>query len=88
MRSALEALNKLPGGRFRKRHGTAYGVAGDPDIYGSLNGKHVELEAKAPGERPTVLQERRLREWAETGAITGWFTSAAEAVAIATGPRP
>jgi hypothetical protein len=91
VRGALEALNRLPSGRFRKRHGTAYGVAGDPDIYGTctlVGGRHCELEAKTPGERPTALQERRLREWSEGGAIAGWFTSVDEALAIVVGAVP
>lgn len=32
------ALKKFPGVVVRKRHGTVMGVAGDPDLYGTING--------------------------------------------------
>jgi hypothetical protein len=56
---------------FRKRHGTIYGVAGDPDLYLCWQGKHAEIELKRPGEKPTPLQQIRMREWARAGAIVG-----------------
>lgn len=61
---------------FRKRHGTAMGVAGDPDFYGSWDGVHWELELKAPGERPTKLQDARRQEWQAAGAYYGVVDSA------------
>jgi hypothetical protein len=54
------------------------GVGGDSDITGCIRGWHFELEVKRPGERPTPLQLRRLREWRYAGAITGVVTSVAE----------
>ena len=62
----MTALKKVPGVVVRKRHGTAMGVAGDPDIYGSINGRHFEIEVKRPGDhtaRLTTLQAQRLEEW-------------------------
>lgn len=56
---------------FRKRHGSAMGVAGDPDVYGVWAGVAWELELKAPGEEPTPLQRARLSEWARAGCVTG-----------------
>ena len=35
---------------IRKRHGTAMGVAGDPDLYGTVRGRHFEIEVKRPGD--------------------------------------
>lgn len=56
---------------FRKRHGSSLGLAGDPDLYGSWNGLHWELELKAPGEEPTPLQRARHLEWSRTGSVVG-----------------
>ena len=64
-------LRGVPGCLVRKRHGTVMGVAGDPDLYGSLRGRHFELEVKRAGNPPTQLQVRRIEEWAAAGAIVG-----------------
>jgi hypothetical protein len=66
----------------RKRHGTAFCYAGDPDLYGSLRGRHFEIEVKRPGCEPTELQRARLADWCDSGALSGWATSVAEALAI------
>ena len=42
------AFRERPGVVVRKRHGTAMGVAGDPDLYGSIHGRHFEIEVKRP----------------------------------------
>jgi len=77
--SIVRYLRTVPGCTVRKRHGTAFGVAGDPDLYGTLNGRHFELEVKRPGNPPTVLQERRLDEWRTGGAVVGIVHSLEEA---------
>ena len=69
--SIVKALRVQPGVVVRKRHGTAMGVAGDPDLYGTIGGRHFEIEVKRPGSQLTELQAQRLREWAHAGAITG-----------------
>jgi hypothetical protein len=78
----LRALRALPGVMVRKRHGSVWGVAGDPDLYGSINGRHFEIEVKRPGERPTALQQARLKQWAATGALAGVARSVEEALDI------
>lgn len=78
----LRALRTLPGVVVRKRHGSAWGIAGDPDLYGSINGRHFEIEVKRPGERPTALQQARLEQWAASGARAGVATSTEEALRI------
>jgi hypothetical protein len=80
----VRELRALPGCVVRKRHGAGWGFAGDPDIYGSINGRHFEIEVKRPGGRLTRLQELRLAEWRGSGAITGVAHSADEALAILT----
>lgn len=81
VRSILRALEKAPGVAVRKRHGTAMGKAGDPDLSGCLNGRHFELEVKRPGNEPTPLQLVRLAEWQRAGALVGVVHNAREALA-------
>ena len=66
--SCLRWARKLPCSKFRKRKG---GVTnpGEPDIYGCIFGLHVEIEMKAPGGKPTKLQERRIVEWSNAGCF-------------------
>jgi len=78
----LRALRALPGVIVRKRHGSAWGVAGDPDLYGSIHGRHFEIEVKRPGDRLTALQEARMKQWAATGALAGVARSVEEALDI------
>ncbi|HOQ47251.1 MAG TPA: VRR-NUC domain-containing protein [Bryobacteraceae bacterium] len=78
----LCALRALPGVIVRKRHGSAWGVAGDPDLYGSIQGRHFEIEVKRPGDRLTALQEARMKQWAATGALAGVARSVEDALHI------
>jgi hypothetical protein len=80
--SIVKYLRTVPGCAVRKRHGTAFGVAGDPDLYGTLNGRHFELEVKRVGNPPTALQERRIEEWRAAGAIVGVVHGLDEARAV------
>jgi len=70
----MAALKRLPGVVVRKRHGTVMGVAGDPDLYGTIKGRHFEIEVKRPSDpssQLTDLQTQRLRDWKLAGALTG-----------------
>jgi hypothetical protein len=81
----MVALKKYPSVVVRKRHGTVMGVAGDPDLYGTINGQHFEIEVKRPNDpssQLTELQTQRLMEWKHAGAITGVARSVDEALAI------
>jgi len=78
----IAALREIPCCVVRKRHGTAWGIAGDPDLYGSINGRHFEIEVKRRGEEPTPLQQARLAEWRRAGAVTGVAHSVDEALSI------
>ena len=78
-------LKTRPGVVVRKRHGTAMGVAGDPDLYGTIGGRHFEIEVKRPNDpssRLTRLQAQRLREWKMAGAIVGVARSVDDALNI------
>lgn len=82
VRAILSYLNSLPGCVARKRWGGGMGVAGEPDIDACLQGRSLQLEVKRPGERPTLLQEKRLAEWRAAGALTGAVTSVADVKAL------
>lgn len=72
----IDNLNKLEGCLVRKRHGGPYSVAGDPDITGSYQGLHIEIEAKNERGRLTALQKHRLQEWVDKGqAYATWVRS-------------
>lgn len=72
-------LNRQPGVVARVLHGSAWSTAGDPDIYGCVNGRMFLIEVKQPGREPTPLQQRRLAEWKNAGALTGVAHSVREA---------
>ena len=81
----VKALKERPGVAVRKRHGTAMGVAGDPDLYGSIRGRHFEIEVKRPddpGSVPTELQAQRMQEWRNAGALVGIARSVEDALAV------
>jgi len=80
--SIKKLLEAVPGCVVRKRHGTAFGVAGDPDLYGTLNGRHFELEVKQDGNPPTALQVQRGEEWRAAGAMYGVVHNVAEALEV------
>jgi hypothetical protein len=81
----MKVLRQQQGIVVRKRHGTAMGVAGDPDLYGSVRGRHFEIEVKRPddpGSAPTELQVQRMQEWRAAGARVGIARCVEDALAI------
>ncbi len=82
----MRRLRDEPGVVVRKRHGTAMGVAGDPDLYGSYRGKHFEIEVKRPFDSKsqlTKLQAQRQDEWRINGnAIVGVARGPEDALVI------
>jgi len=79
----IKKLNKHPSTLVRCRSADSVGhFAGDPDITGSIDGFHVEIEVKVPGEKPTRLQYERLHNWYFTGACCTWVDSIEEALAF------
>ena len=65
----VQYLKQQPNTWFFKTHGGMYQVAGIPDILLCYNGHFVALEIKRPGEKPTNLQEKVLRDIKEVGGI-------------------
>lgn len=49
----LKALRNHRNVVVRKRHGTSMGVAGDADLYGTIDGRHFEIEVKRLATRPS-----------------------------------
>jgi len=82
VKQILAALRAAPGVVARKRHGSVWSVAGDPDIYGSIRGRHFELEVKRRDGVVTELQQARLRDWARAGALVGVARSVGEALGV------
>ncbi len=80
-RSDLEFLNHQPRCRAQKMIGTIYGTSG-LDIFGCISGRFFFLEKKQAGKKPTPRQQARLRQWTDAGAITGWYTTRSELIAI------
>jgi hypothetical protein len=78
VKAILGYLNSLPGCLARKRWGGGMGVGGDPDIDACIRGRSLQLEVKRPGEKPTILQVKRLAEWQQAGAVVGVVTSIVE----------
>lgn len=70
-----------------KLHGNAYSLAGLPDILAIKDGRAAWLECKTPGNRPTRIQEHRMRELAAAGCPVAVVTSAGEARAFLEGLR-
>ena len=81
----IKALRSYRNVVVRKRHGTAMGMAGDPDLYGTIGGRHFEIEVKRPcdpASQLTRLQTERLLEWQHGGAITGVACNVDDALTI------
>jgi hypothetical protein len=71
----LAYLRRLSYSRWEKRHGSAYGRVGQPDIFGCYHGQHVEIEIKRLGEKPTERQDFERAQWRAARALVGWATS-------------
>lgn len=80
VRRVLHELNSWPNVRAIKKHGSRYGRVGDPDIWGCAYGRMFLLEMKAPGEKPSKMQEKELAAWKRAGAATGWADNFDDAI--------
>lgn len=60
-------------------HGNAFERRGRPDLLICYRGRFVGVELKkGPGDSPTPLQKKHLREIRESGGIGVWLTSLEE----------
>lgn len=69
--------------------GTGATQKGEPDITAALPlaefgglARHIAVELKQPGKRPTELQAKRLRDYAASGSLVGWVTTEVELDAL------
>lgn len=65
----LARFTMIPGCKVVKFHGNQFTRSGEPDLFGSYLGRIFVIEAKVGGNKLTRLQEQRLKEWAEAGAV-------------------
>lgn len=76
----LNALNARPGHRAQKVTPGPSGGEGEPDIDGCALtryglGRSFKIELKVGTKRPTDVQQARLLQWQQSGALVGWATS-------------
>lgn len=50
-----------------KEHGGMYGCSGIPDIICCYHGKFIAFEVKRPGNKPTKLQEKTIKDIQASG---------------------
>ncbi len=68
----LKYLNSLPNSKAINIHGGVYTERGTPDIIGCIEGRLVAFECKRDAsEAPTKIQQWRLCEWINAGAVVG-----------------
>jgi hypothetical protein len=82
VRQIVAALRTIPGVVVRKRHGSSWSVAGDPDLYGSYKGRHFEIEVKRPSGEVSEIQQARLRDWERAGALVGVARGVEDALVV------
>ena len=64
IRSYLKTVDNL---FFWKEHGGQYGTAGIPDIIVCYRGRFIAFEVKVGTNKPTILQERTIRQILRAG---------------------
>ena len=84
-RSILKRLNAIDGVKAIKLPGGPMLERGTPDIHVTARGRSVWLEVKRPGETPSKIQEKRIKEWAEAGAEVAVVTSVEQAMEMVNG---
>lgn len=67
---------------IRVKHGDAYAVVGDPDLYGALDGIFFGFEVKNEEGRLSKIQIHRLHELQEAGCYCGSVRSAQEVMEL------
>lgn len=72
-------LNGLEGCKAIKFHGGAFAESGTPDVLCCYKGHFLALEAKVGKNKATLIQKRRLEEWAKAGATVAVVYSVEEA---------
>lgn len=68
------------GGKVYKLHGNVFGVNGQPDLIGALNGAPFVLEVKLHGREATPKQQHELDGWRAQGWRAAVVTTVKEAL--------
>lgn len=81
---SLKIINawKEMGADAWKVHGNEYTPAGTPDICGVFMGFSVWCETKMPGNKPSMIQWKRMRDLRRAGALTIVSYTLTDAVAL------
>jgi len=64
----MDWLKKQPDVFTVKHHGTQYGIAGIPDIFGNVGSRAFYVEVKTGRNKTSPIQAHRLAQIAKTGA--------------------
>lgn len=68
----LNFINSLPHAKAVNIHGSVFSERGTPDVIGCIDGRLVAFECKRDAkEKLTAIQNWRLCEWIEAGAVVG-----------------
>jgi len=73
------AQGRASGFWMTKFHGNAFTMSGVPDVLAIKDGRACWLECKRPGQKPTPIQELRMKELIAAGCPVAVVTSAEEA---------
>jgi hypothetical protein len=82
----LHALNAIPGCRALKLHGSPFMEIGTPDLFACYHGQFYAVELKVGKNQPTLIQHKRLQQWAAAGAAVGVCRSVEEVLSLVKGP--
>lgn len=66
----IKLLKLIPGLVYERRQAGGFNYRkGDPDIWAVYQGKHIEIEVKAPGGQPSSLQLLKEKNFKNAGAL-------------------
>lgn len=77
--AGVRAMLHRRGIRHLKMHGGPMMEPGISDLLLCIKGQLCWLEIKAPGKKPTALQEAFQTRWRAAGCFCGWASSVEEA---------
>ena len=84
-KSIIDLFNQIPGSWWMKKHGSAWGRRGVPDVFFVFGGRFFAFEVKQPGEQPTRLQRIEASKLRMAGAIAQVVHSANDVRSILSG---
>lgn len=70
-KQCVDYIKTVPHSIVRVNHITMYGTTGDPDLLGCIAGRAFAIELKVGTNKPTKIQEERIKAWQRAGALAG-----------------